>query len=67
MSWGIVSFADGADADRVPTSYRRDSTGVSGHRRIKVKLAPGGGWAARISLGAPPPKRDGGGVRPGTR
>jgi len=58
--WDMVSFADGPDADRVATSYRRDSAGVSARPRIKIKLAPGGGWAARITLGAQAPKRDGG-------
>jgi alpha-glucosidase len=42
-------FADGADADRVATSYRQESVNVAARPRIKIKLAPGGGWAARIS------------------
>src|SRR5204862_7557557 len=45
----MITFADGPDADRVPTSYRRDVVDVSDRPRIKVKLAPGGGWAAKIS------------------
>jgi alpha-glucosidase len=60
MRWDMVSFADGPDADRVATSYRRESAGVSARPRIKVKLAPGGGWAARISPGSVQRKRDGG-------
>jgi alpha-glucosidase len=54
----MVSFADGADAERVPTSYRRESTGVTARPRLKVKLAPGGGWAARITRGSVFLKRD---------
>jgi hypothetical protein len=40
----MVSFADGAGAERVPTSYRRESTAVTARPRITIKLAPGGGW-----------------------
>ncbi len=58
MTWNMTSFADGTDADRIATSYRRESVGVSGRPRIKVKLAPGGGWAARISAGGILPRRD---------
>jgi len=61
MGWAMTSFADGPDADRVPTSYRRSSAAVTGRPRIKVKLAPGGGWAAQISAvdrgGAVPAKQ----------
>ena len=57
-TWQIISFADGPDADRTATSYRRESAALSARPRLKVKLAPGGGWAARISAaaGAPPAK-----------
>jgi len=54
MRWDMVSFADGPDADRVATSYRRESAAVSARPRIKIKLAPGGGWAARISAAGLP-------------
>ena len=33
----MVSFADGADADRVPTSYRRESTPVTARPRLKIE------------------------------
>jgi alpha-glucosidase len=55
-SWQITSFADGPDADRTATSYRRESAALSARPRLKVKLAPGGGWAARISAGAGAPR-----------
>jgi len=45
----MVTFADGPDADRVATSYRRSDMDVTNRPRIKVKLAPGGGWVARIT------------------
>jgi alpha-glucosidase len=59
MFWRMTSFADGPDADRVATSYRRESIDVSARPRLKVRLAPGGGWAARITVGHVQPKRDG--------
>jgi len=51
LTWHMISFADGPDADRTATSYRRESTAVTARPRIKVKLAPGGGWVAKISAG----------------
>jgi alpha-glucosidase len=65
MMWQMVTFADGPDADRKPASYRRESVAVSARPRIKVKLAPGGGWAAKISHGWVYPKRDGAGAPAG--
>ena len=44
----MIAFADGPDADRVAASYRRESVDVVPGPGIKIKLAPGGGWAARI-------------------
>jgi alpha-glucosidase len=66
MFWSMVSFADGADADRAATSYRRESANVSARPRLKVKLAPGGGWAARITVGYVQLKRDHAGDAPAT-
>jgi len=47
--WQMVSFADGPDAAHAATSYRKETTDVTDRPRMKIKLAPGGGWAARIS------------------
>jgi alpha-glucosidase len=57
IAWNMVAFADGADADAVASRYARSSQTVSRATRLKIKLAPGGGWAARISpaRGAPGP------------
>ncbi len=49
VAWTMVAFADGADADKVASRYVRSSRAVSRTTRLKIKLAPGGGWAARIS------------------
>ena len=49
VAWTMVAFADGADADKVASRYVRSSRAVTRATRLKIKLAPGGGWAARIS------------------
>ena len=44
-----VQFADGVNADREATDYTKTVGPVSGGDKLKVHLAPGGGWAAIIS------------------
>jgi alpha-glucosidase len=56
--WSMVAFADAADADRVASRYVRSSREVTSKPRLKIKLAPGGGWAARISAIWRAPRRD---------
>jgi alpha-glucosidase len=41
-------FADGPNADREGTDYTKTVTTVKSSDKLQVKLAPGGGWAARI-------------------
>ena len=41
-------FKDGINADRNATDYKREIVAVSKNTRMVVRLAPGGGWAARI-------------------
>jgi alpha-glucosidase len=41
-------FRDGINADRDATDYKREIVPVSKNSKIVIKLAPGGGWAARI-------------------
>jgi len=41
-------FKDGVNADRDATDYKREIVPVSKNTRLKIKLYPGGGWAARI-------------------
>ena len=53
-TWQIISFADGPDADRTATSYRRESAALSARPRLKVKLAPG---VVGRRESAPPPAR----------
>jgi alpha-glucosidase len=42
-------FADGADADKTPTSVSVSKKDVTAHDTLKVHLAPGGGWAAILT------------------
>jgi alpha-glucosidase len=43
-----VIFRDGINADREGTDYKREEVTVSSGEKITVRLAGGGGWAARI-------------------
>jgi alpha-glucosidase len=41
-------FADGINADRFAGDYKHYSVNVRSGEKIKIHLAPGGGWTARI-------------------
>ena len=41
-------FADASDADTEPTHYRRETLTVRQSGTLSLKLAPGGGWAAKF-------------------
>ncbi len=42
------AYQDGANADRFGSDYKMVKSQVNGATRLKIKLAPGGGWAARV-------------------
>ena len=42
------SYEDGSNADRVGNDFKTLTTQVDKNTRIKIKMAGGGGWAARI-------------------
>jgi alpha-glucosidase len=44
-------FQDGINADRYAGDYKHLKTKVKSGDKMKIHLAPGGGWAARISPG----------------
>jgi alpha-glucosidase len=44
----LDAFADGINADRWGADYTRTKSRVDRTTRLDVRLAPGGGWAARI-------------------
>ena len=46
--WKVEFFRDGTNADRDATDYVKDARTVKAGEKIKVKLAPGGGWIARF-------------------
>ena len=48
----MVAFEDGANADRMASDYKRLRSQVTKAAKFKIKLAPGGGWAARIKSSA---------------
>jgi len=45
----LDAFADGVNADRWGSDYRRTKTRVDRASPLSVHLAPGGGWAAHLS------------------
>src|SRR5437870_2011741 len=44
----LDAYADGVNADRWASDYARAKSDVDRTRRLKVHLAEGGGWAARL-------------------
>jgi len=50
-SFQMTSYQDGVNADRLGSDYKMVSTKVDHNSRFAIKLASGGGWAARITPG----------------
>jgi alpha-glucosidase len=44
----IDIYKDGINADRFGNDYKKETKKVSAQNKMKIKLAPGGGWAAII-------------------
>jgi alpha-glucosidase len=44
----IDAYQDGINADRLASDYKKTAAPVSRATKLKIHLAPGGGWAARI-------------------
>jgi len=44
----MEAYQDGVNADRMASDYRKTRTQVSNSQKLRITLAPGGGWAARI-------------------
>jgi alpha-glucosidase len=47
--YNMEIFRDGPNADRYAGDYKHLTTAVKSGDKMKIHLAPGGGWAARIS------------------
>lgn len=47
-NYRISYFEDGINADRNATDYKKVERTINKNDKIKIHLAPGGGWAARI-------------------
>jgi alpha-glucosidase len=52
----MEAYQDGVNADRYANDYKKVTSEVDKTTRLKVKLAEGGGWAARIPGTARPPR-----------
>jgi alpha-glucosidase len=48
-SFQVDAFQDGANADRWASDYRRVKSSATRKTRLKLHLAPGGGWAAHVT------------------
>jgi alpha-glucosidase len=44
----IDAYQDGSNADHYASDYKKTTSQVSKANKVKIHLAPGGGWAARI-------------------
>ncbi|HXJ47039.1 MAG TPA: glycoside hydrolase family 97 catalytic domain-containing protein, partial [Candidatus Dormibacteraeota bacterium] len=42
------AYQDGVNADRMASDYKKTTSTVTRSTKLKIHLAPGGGWAARI-------------------
>ncbi|MBN2699252.1 MAG: glycoside hydrolase family 97 C-terminal domain-containing protein [Bacteroidales bacterium] len=47
-SYTLEQFADGINADRNAQDYKRTEIQVVSGQKLKIHLAPGGGWAGKI-------------------
>lgn len=48
-AFALDAYQDGPNADRQGSDYQRTKRGVDASTKLTVALAPGGGWAARIT------------------
>jgi len=48
-SFSLQAYQDGVNADRMGSDYKMTKTQVNRGTKLKITLAPGGGWAGRIT------------------
>jgi alpha-glucosidase len=44
----MIFYEDGVNAHRIGSDYKKRELTVDNSQKLTIKLAPGGGWAARI-------------------
>jgi alpha-glucosidase len=47
--YSAIIFSDGVNADRYAQDYKKTETVISKDDKLAIKMAPGGGYAARIT------------------
>jgi alpha-glucosidase len=47
--WNMTAYEDGVNAAAAASDYKKVTKGVDNSTKLKLRLAPGGGWAARIT------------------
>ncbi len=53
-AWTAEVFSDGANAKRDAEDFHRETMRIDGGETLRIRLAPGGGWAARLRPTAEP-------------
>ncbi len=48
-TFSLDAFSDGVNADRNASDYKREKIQVTNATKLKIHLAPGGGWAAKLT------------------
>ena len=46
----LTLYRDGANASRFASDYKKETIALPADRKLRIKVMPGGGWAAKISL-----------------
>lgn len=49
-SFTMDAFQDGVNADRAAIDYKKTTSQVNKNTKLRIHLAPGGGWAARVHM-----------------
>jgi alpha-glucosidase len=49
-TFGMAAYEDGMNADRLGSDYKKRQASVNKNTKLKIRMAPGGGYAARIYL-----------------
>ncbi|MBN2318424.1 MAG: glycoside hydrolase family 97 C-terminal domain-containing protein, partial [Acidobacteria bacterium] len=49
--WTLELFRDGPNADRYTEDYQKQTIPIDSSLKLQISLAPGGGFAGRISPG----------------